>query len=419
MLAIACFATYTSETFLASIVGDDRLLRHATEYREGIREEIHYLVALPMYVWSRMAALVSPDCTAVGLRESVLESSYRSAAYIFKEVFAVIEQYPLRLCQGDITANLQALRTFSGNLDETSTKIQYLLEFGWPLESIVAGVELWREMPCSTDLVEQAHGSGASLMMHHKFYVERTLRSRSVVHQCRFLIQPSAFEKQLASLQSRLEKEMARRPAQASAFHAFYKASCTAIAEALGLSEQPSAASQRQVLSRCHIEFEALPRENKLHWQRVSQSRIHSQLQEQQASCDHVRDQIQLVRAREEQWVQKFGVENHLSICRFTVEEMHGLLEQFNSITAATWESLLHGPLLAPGVPSEEQQAALIDVAERYHIKSPQPWWVRHFVWNRELFRGTAVCLVDRDPDVAWMLVLALQKPSCAVLFAW
>ena len=108
---------------------------------------------LPEYVWGRTATLVSPDLEAGELRHLVMEASHRSAGYVYKDVFAVLDSYPFSLCQGDIAASLERLRGAEIMLAEATQNIKYLLDVGWPIDALVRGVAMWRDPPASTGLV--------------------------------------------------------------------------------------------------------------------------------------------------------------------------------------------------------------------------------------------------------------------------
>lgn len=113
-LVVAAFCTYPCESFLAQVMADDRILRFCAQVKGTIDEELHSLKELPTYVWHRIARHVSPDFQSEELRHLVLEASYKSVGYVHKEVFSLLECYPLRLCQGDIAANLEELRRTDG-----------------------------------------------------------------------------------------------------------------------------------------------------------------------------------------------------------------------------------------------------------------------------------------------------------------
>lgn len=75
--------------------------------------------------------------------------------------------------------------------DYCSLNVKHCWSLGMPFEpAIEEAIAFVRdELPGSTDLCEQAHGSGAILTKHHELYSEIKLRAASVLHQSRSLFQ--------------------------------------------------------------------------------------------------------------------------------------------------------------------------------------------------------------------------------------
>ena len=71
--------------------------------------------------------------------------------------------YPLKLTQGDIGDRLDELQTVdSALLDPTASNVKALDQIGFSRAQSREALEFVRdEIPTSTDLVEQGHGSGA------------------------------------------------------------------------------------------------------------------------------------------------------------------------------------------------------------------------------------------------------------------
>ena len=65
---------------------------------------------------------------------------------------------------------------------------------------------LLKDTPCSTNLVEEGHGSGASVSKQHNELGERSLRPRAMIHQCRALVNTSESDKRLEKLSKAVEK---------------------------------------------------------------------------------------------------------------------------------------------------------------------------------------------------------------------
>ena len=138
-------------------------------------------------------------------------------------------------------------------------------------------------------------------------------------------------------------------------------------------------------------------------------------LADRDANCDQVRSDIELLQARHQEWHSKFGLANHLDSCRLGPEALQGLIDVYSNLDRGTVHMLQHGAMTSPSIPSEEEQQLLLQGAESFHPpKQVVPWWARHFILNRNLFRGTAICN-QADPSEAWLFLIALQSPHWAV----
>lgn len=425
-LAVAMFCSYPCESFSIDIMSDDRFLRRSAQLREELEVEFMFLCDLPMSVWARAASHIEPGFEGAELRHLALEASYRSLRYLYKEAFASLEVFALSLCQGDIQGDLERLRHHNADtMDEATQKARYPLDAGWPLQPIVSGIALWRDAPCSTDLVEQAHGSGAWVMGFHSRYCEQTLRCRSVIHQCRSLISPSPHEKMVSKLKAQLEKAEARRP-KLAAFQAFVKANSKSISEQCS-SSMPAFQRQQHVLKRCRTLFAALPRrEAQLREQRARVDKA-LDVADREAECTRIRSLIELEQARHDHTIAEEWLPNHIGACRLGDSELQAMLETFNGTRSSNMRSLQEAGLTSPVLPYEAEQSVLLQAAER-HRKSSQacPSWARHFVVSRDLFRGAALsqprsrcplssctCGGSTASSVTWA-VCSLRPSPCA-----
>ena len=87
----------------------------------------------------------------------------------------------------------------------------------------------------------------------------------------------------------------------------------------------------------------------------------------------------------------------------------------FNDTSASVSKSLLIDELLSPEVPLEAEQQMIIDLEDEVGgLERTVPWWCRHVCINRDLWRMTAVC-ADPNPEVAWLVLLAIQPPQKVV----
>ena len=141
------------------------------------------------------------DCTPSNLRHFAVAAARCSIGYTRREAFDPTERRPLSFCYGSIVADLEGVLAEPLPIaDPVAASIRSLLDVGESREYIAGAVGMWLDIPATTDLVEEAHGGGASLKRDHKAYGERTLRARSVIHQTRALVHASPFDRRMAKL---------------------------------------------------------------------------------------------------------------------------------------------------------------------------------------------------------------------------
>jgi len=217
-LAVASFSALSAESVLLQIFEDDRMLLHADHWWELAIDEVRYVVNLPAYVWGRIARLIGAGCVPLKLQHLAQGASFTTIAYLYWDVFRPCEQLPFSLARGDILANLDAFeRDPPRALDPVSAKIKVLLSIGFSRERIRRGLLLMREVPFTTDLVEQGHASAALFSKNHETLGEASLCSRSVCHQSRQVFGPSRTDKVRDRITAAIARLDRRVPSRASA----------------------------------------------------------------------------------------------------------------------------------------------------------------------------------------------------------
>ena len=136
----------------------------------------------------------------------------------------VAADYPWRLAEGNVTANLQALADDSGPLHGVTKKIRDLVGVEYPLHRIVPGVQLLAEVQWTSTSVEQGHGSAATLYRLHKQYGANMLCQRSLLHMMRHLVPTDDGDDRIATKLEREEATLeAKRPQYFGGCQAFFR----------------------------------------------------------------------------------------------------------------------------------------------------------------------------------------------------
>eukprot|EP00974_Lingulodinium_polyedra_P028845 2779684-Lingulodinium_polyedra.AAC.1 len=157
---------------------------------------------------------ISGHLTAQGLHDRVMHAALTSRAFIAQECFHLVEQRPWSLGQGNIEANLQALREeVEQPAEPTTFKIWTLLQKGTTLMSeLVAGVKLLMECPWSTNTTEQQHASVTLIKRMHPDYSLHLVLLRAGVHALgRLCPGPDVDKRLVLKLEAQLEKVVAKQ----------------------------------------------------------------------------------------------------------------------------------------------------------------------------------------------------------------
>ena len=115
--------------------------------------------------------------------------------------------------RGDRSQNLEDLKNGDSPTEPVSKQLWVLLHQGYNRHQLEAALELMADCSWTSMVVEQQHGSMASIHRHHPEYGAQTLVTRALVLQCRRLL-PAATkeEKQLLRMSAQLEKVLRRNP---------------------------------------------------------------------------------------------------------------------------------------------------------------------------------------------------------------
>jgi ATP-dependent DNA helicase RecG len=145
LVVVACGAGYAVDGFLLEAMADDRLARRRPELQACVTDEVAYLETLSARLFSRLGEI---GCAAEGheLQHATLLAAHAAASFLWNRVFSTLDEYPWRLCQGDVAENLERLRnTPLESIGDTATrKLQQLLVLGYNSALLQDAVEFDR-----------------------------------------------------------------------------------------------------------------------------------------------------------------------------------------------------------------------------------------------------------------------------------
>jgi hypothetical protein len=413
-MAVACGSAYPSESFLRELFDDDRVLRRLDIFKASITDEIEYLMTLPKYIWQRLASLTEGSCTATTLESETINAAIVGASYIHREVLDQIECEPMSLTQGNIELKLEVIRARTDYIENRLTRqvrnlmVNHLVS----IPKMVRVLTLARELPFSTNLIEQAHGISANIMKYRELLEENALCARSLVGQMKALFMRDPQTTFLVSLENKLRivDDRLRSQQRRSAFSHFYTAfSKTACARAL---VSPGVGG-RKSMQRASIAYKKM-NEGERRVNEAQTDRGHVQdIKLVYEERETLRNQIGLYNARHSEELQREGIVNHNNSCRYDEAAVTSIREDFQSASqdGLFGLTLRSNSLPSPHAPTREEQAVLMDMAHAMFAPFPAlPWFTPHICQNRELFRFVGF---TNDPHAAtlYMFTFAHKKP--------
>ena len=215
-------AAWVPDGVLYEIMEDERVCLRAVELQNTLLEELAWVDTVSEFTWKRLAHVVGGGMSWAALRSSTAHACHLAGSFMDKKIFAFVQQWPWRLTQGDIVANLQEMKLHTGDIVDVCThKIRELLQLGLSLERLVDGVKLIRDTPWPAMGVEQAYGPCAAIHKQYPMYALDMVSRREVIHQCRGLFTATPADACIAK-QERFLKGLGRRqPGKTSGRHAF------------------------------------------------------------------------------------------------------------------------------------------------------------------------------------------------------
>eukprot|EP00974_Lingulodinium_polyedra_P024829 2401071-Lingulodinium_polyedra.AAC.1 len=157
----------------------------------------------------------------MALRSKALQAAHTSAAYIQDKIFKEAAKLPWALVQGDAWENLLKLKDQASGLDDTCLKLQRLLQLGYPRVALEQAVKLMGEVPWTTMVVEQGHGSMAAIRRQHHYYGKEMLCQRAFIHMLRPLFHEPEKPKAQVAFEKALESRRKKQPQKITGRHAF------------------------------------------------------------------------------------------------------------------------------------------------------------------------------------------------------
>ena len=209
---VLALSAWVSESFIHSVMDDDRVARHGEAYWACCVEELDYLLKLPQAVWGYLAQVFQPEAVSTTqLRDATITSALISLCYLHFHVFVQLQRLPWSLTLGEPMDQLAALKALplESVHDCCSVRMRALLDLGYSRSELCRALQLLREASWTTIGVEQQHGSCAVMHKKHPSYELETLAQRAYLHAHRALLSETPLSQRQRQL---LQKAQADGP---------------------------------------------------------------------------------------------------------------------------------------------------------------------------------------------------------------
>ena len=423
-MVVAAVSSWAPDSLMAEVMEDDRLLKRVASLKEIFATEIVWLDSLPLPVWEMLSSIAGPAQSHSVLRHKVLTAVHVSAAYIDRKLFQVLGALPWRLAVGDIVANLRELAGMDGDgLDSCSAKLRQLQQMGYSEALLVDAVTLLGEVPWSTLLVEQGHGSTAASHRLRPTYAIDMLAKRALLHQCRHLFFPSLYDKAQQKLNTKREVLQRRNPKKSSGQTAYLGWLCLVAREKV--AEEGKSILPRwmvQDLVRQHSSrFKDLPPLLQEHFEEEAAALArYRQLSLDEEVLDTMQS-LDLLHARHLEELCTVGPRNVCGAVRFGEQDFVAMAEllaqaDFSGASARALRELAMRSPAPPPVQVRAQFEAVVLPGATAQRKMPP--WLPGVCINRNWFQGTAFLADEAEGSKAFLFLYATQQPYAASFLA-
>jgi hypothetical protein len=412
-VVIAALSSYPAESFLGQVLYDDRIARDATAVRALIHDELKYLSELPRAFWEDLSGVLRQGSWS-RFRHNVVSAAHTSVAYLSWRCVDVAMSLPWSLCNGDIRANLLALKNMElpPTADRTTLKIQCLLKLGVQIEEVIDGVKVMGEAPWTSKGVEEQHGSIAVLHKYHPDLSSSSLAVRAFLHICRALFRPDADSKALGRLRAKCERLADNRGRSVSARNEYIGEMVCKMLPALR-EKGYKGRVQNAVLKKCYGKWSTLSPLQRERFEQRARRETKKLLKDLSEDRAHAQAQLELFEARAAALSAEEGSRNVLSACRFGQGDFERLESAMESpiFSTSVVDHMVERAIQGPVAPEPHDHALLASFVTPAS-KSETPPWLQVVAVNRSFFHDTILCSTQPGHEnEGYMFFFALQQP--------
>ena len=295
----------------------------------------------------------------------------------------------------------------------TVMQLKRLLDIGVPHSRVARALRLAREAPFSVNLVEQAHGGGASILRQHKRMNAPTLISCSALHQARHFFEPSQIDKQIAKVRAKLEKLQSARESF-SGFNLFVQRMSRRGYVPTEHSHIDSAVERGHAsLALGHQLYTQLPQSAKVAFSDAARSVRANRRVLIKEAVDECIDELLVLEGRRRD-VEFKSKPNHMDSLRLGCSDIERMCEMYcsNQFQRLLVDRMTIDAARPPAVPTREQQSIIVAEETACAIpEKPRPWWLQMVALNRDRFKDAAFSWGSPRAEVAYFIMYSTLSP--------
>ena len=155
-MSIGSLACWPPESFIASLLEDDRFYRRAGELWEDIKTEVECVCSLDDSIFAEICRVARLPDEPKTLRAEVLSAIHVALGYIYMEDYEELERSPMSYTQGDVEEKVRALHAQAEQPTEpVEVQMWDSMRYGVHPDVVARTFRLVADGPASTGLVEK------------------------------------------------------------------------------------------------------------------------------------------------------------------------------------------------------------------------------------------------------------------------
>jgi len=410
---IAALASAPSEAILAHIMQDDRVALHLAFLEDLALTELQHIDLISDDVFEHLSSIT--NARPIVLRSAVARAARTSVAFINYKIFAFARKPPFCFCVGEVKQNLIDMANGPQPIESISAQAWRLLRTGYPIEPLV---ELWDEIknvPWSSNGVEQMHAGAAQVHKYHPEFEMESIACRSFMYLARPLFMPSEAAIVMERMQQKLDKYAGARCRFITGRHVYHRDAVATARLLLPPGGKLSPQLSKAIFARSNSEYRGLTAAQRAAYDLMALESGRRRIGELADTVRELETRIDIHEMRtayESKTCNPWTVSN----CRFdeSAREDFRAFYKRACFSIRNVEKLRSTALCAPSIPSMDVRLEVMSHPLQSVEVPRAPNWVGLVCMQRDHFTSHALVRMmgdDRDGDQFFAFMWAYKSP--------